>query len=355
MSGIKATLRALYTQSGQRHADIDVLIGHLIENKRLRGADLRRWQEEQMQKKIQDLERMLNAPTPSDTVGTDVSVERDASVTPPYEGGSAVSGARLTSPEGSSPSAPSDAPILRPRSRLFSQVPITEDPSHEKYMNSNVEFMRHAGNETRNRTASVLGQEAFQRFGKEKYEEMEQFGKDKYGEMVGDVTTAGQQALSWLESGIMGAARLGDKIIGGIPGGLMGAARMGDKIIGGITSRIGAAPNQTPPVPEFTDHYESYNPRQQRNTDRVHQQKHERRFPLGDISLQQRDQRRQGVPAEAIFGTDAYWKASREKQEPPQKPQGWLSSMFGTSAPPPPKHHNGQSSLQMAVVKHKRT
>ena len=249
MSGIKATLRALYTQSGQRHADIDVLIGHLIENKRLRGADLRRWQEEQMQKKIQDLERMLNAPTPSDTVGTDVSVERDASVTPPYEGGSAVSGARLTSPEGSSPSAPSDAPILRPRSkrsRLFSQVPITEDPSHDKYRNSNVEFMRHAGNETRNRTASVLGQEAFQRFGREQFGEMQQFGKEKYGEMLGDVATAGKQAMSWLGSGLMGAARMGDKIIGGIPGGLMGAARMGDKIIDSFTSRIGDPRFNTP-------------------------------------------------------------------------------------------------------------
>ena len=137
MSGTKAMLRALYAQSGQRHADIDVLIGHLIDNKRLRGADLRRWQEEQMQKKLQDLERMLNAPTPSDTVGTDV----EASLTATFPGGSAVSGTRLTSPEASSPSAPSDAPILRPRSkrsRLFSQVPITEDPPHDKYRNSNV-------------------------------------------------------------------------------------------------------------------------------------------------------------------------------------------------------------------------
>ena len=59
MSGTKAKLEALYARTGQRDDDIDNLIGHLIDNKRLQGAELQRWQEEQMQKKILELEQML--------------------------------------------------------------------------------------------------------------------------------------------------------------------------------------------------------------------------------------------------------------------------------------------------------
>ena len=59
MSGTKATLRALYAQAGHQQHDIDSLIGTLIDNQKLQGADLLRWQEGQMQMKIQELEQML--------------------------------------------------------------------------------------------------------------------------------------------------------------------------------------------------------------------------------------------------------------------------------------------------------
>ena len=257
---LETQLRTLYRRKGHGWQDIDNLIAHLSTKGNTLGQEIKNLEQE-----IQRQEQgMYSAGPRKAAFWTEKPGDASPAMVLETEGGTpTVSGAQDTETVSYEADRSPPASVLRSprkkrptRSRMFSQVPITEDPSHGKYGSSSMEWMKHAAEVTRRKSiqAHTQGQEQYHEMtqrGREHYHEMTEQGQELYHEMTEalpgvaeGLAEAFPQAIGWLGTGLGKTA--------------MGLARLGDR---GITwlGKLGDAPDNTPPVPTMSEHYESYN------------------------------------------------------------------------------------------------